>query len=93
MVFSAYAEVFLNTYIFGTLDGGFLRVRGGVSLYMECRRQYGRFSPRTRRCFSSSDCHALASCVFSAYAEVFLLKALRYFFAHCFLRVRGGVSI
>ena len=51
LVFSAYAEVFLQTATAISTLKGFLRVRGGVSLLDRLFVCNDVFSPRTRRCF------------------------------------------
>ena len=91
-VFSAYAEVFLTFYEPTCGAGGFLRVRGGVSMCSTAPRPRPRFSPRTRRCFCTIFCIYSLCKVFSAYAEVFLEKTTWNEFHKSFLRVRGGVS-
>lgn len=49
----------------------FLRVRGGVSEFLELNRMAFEFSPRTRRCFCVQFAAVKFGKVFSAYAEVF----------------------
>ena len=51
LVFSAYAEVFLLAFIFAMWTVCFLRVRGGVSIFVVWCFSLTSFSPRTRRCF------------------------------------------
>ncbi len=91
-VFSAYAEVFPILLNFFFLQRCFLRVRGGVSTAPRKTNVGARFSPRTRRCFSSRGTHPLSIRVFSAYAEVFPRRNWSNCCTKSFLRVRGGVS-
>ncbi len=91
-VFSAYAEVFPEANPTPHRLRRFLRVRGGVSVFLRFHLQALRFSPRTRRCF----CVGVRRCegvrVFSAYAEVFPSTHSHGLGRRSFLRVRGGVS-
>ena len=71
---------------------GFLRASGGVSRRAHLQHRQGRFSPRKRRCFRLRKARRSQSPVFSAQAEVFLLKELHMYINDGFLRASGGVS-
>ena len=92
-VFSAQAEVFLYGSKISGFMVRFLRASGGVSKVLKRGRPKQLFSPRKRRCFFSCWRPWLGWSVFSAQAEVFLIKNTSVVFQQRFLRASGGVSL
>ena len=74
VLFSAYAEVFLRDGIYAVLIDSFLCLRRGVSDELRRQAEYDDFSLPTQRCFPQA-CHlTYVLYLFSAYAEVFLIR-------------------
>ena len=75
-LFSAYAEVFLCALRSGMDLTPFLCLRRGVSGELELHEVKGSFSLPTQRCFDDFTVMGWNVKLFSAYAEVFPVRAL-----------------
>ena len=75
-LFSAYAEVFPTLLTKVVTMIAFLCLRRGVSVVIVFRNYKKDFSLPTQRCFSGALKAFAEGSLFSAYAEVFLLKEL-----------------
>ena len=75
-LFSAYAEVFPAQGFRYLPEISFLCLRRGVSVVIVFRNYKKDFSLPTQRCFSGALKAFAEGSLFSAYAEVFLLKEL-----------------
>ena len=91
-LFSAYAEVFLESMAAASFTSTFLCLRRGVSDLDDFVRQLVVFSLPTQRCFLSSCQSGIKSRLFSAYAEVFPLCSGAASRSQPFLCLRRGVS-
>ena len=93
MLFSAYAEVFLDKDDADGDWGPFLCLRRGVSSPYYFDERMAAFSLPTQRCLPSSRPWFWRQLLFSAYAEVFLTTGTRSDPARTFLCLRRGVSV
>ena len=75
-LFSAYAEVFLGGDQVRIFGEAFLCLRRGVSGELELHEVKGSFSLPTQRCFDDFTVMGWNVKLFSAYAEVFPVRAL-----------------
>ena len=75
-LFSAYAEVFLTDNQASGLLKTFLCLRRGVSKRKKWKKPPRNFSLPTQRCFLVLACERPGKPLFSAYAEVFPVRAL-----------------
>ena len=75
-LFSAYAEVFLSRAFMRVSASTFLCLRRGVSGELELHEVKGSFSLPTQRCFDDFTVMGWNVKLFSAYAEVFPVRAL-----------------
>ena len=69
------------------------RIRGGVSVGVQSGGRADVSSPHTRGCFSVLRSLNYSSCVFPAYAGVFLMGFGNYDIDEGLPRIRGGVSL
>ena len=92
-LFSAYAEVFLEKTYDESGDETFLCLRRGVSFARNAFRQFLPFSLPTQRCFQRWRSMGYCCLLFSAYAEVFLVRAMSLKKLPTFLCLRRGVSV
>ena len=92
LLFSAYAEVFLQNCLKPSSDFSFLCLRRGVSRASAAGNRRRAFSLPTQRCFSTIGAPASLSSLFSAYAEVFLALGDHASSRDAFLCLRRGVS-
>ena len=91
-LFSAYAEVFLASDLFGSKRRSFLCLRRGVSTRALSWSPCTGFSLPTQRCFRDAALARAASLLFSAYAEVFPIYGGILSTVAAFLCLRRGVS-
>ena len=91
-LFSAYAEVFLETASEAFQGDSFLCLRRGVSFSGAVNTQAQGFSLPTQRCFFQASQLFGRHQLFSAYAEVFLTLGVFWKISKTFLCLRRGVS-
>ena len=92
VLFSAYAEVFPSSRLWGSQTTPFLCLRRGVSVRLDPRLCVPCFSLPTQRCFWSHPCADVVERLFSAYAEVFPKARGWCAYGYAFLCLRRGVS-
>ena len=92
-LFSAYAEVFPSGARQGQRLTPFLCLRRGVSVANPKNRIVDGFSLPTQRCFQRWRSMGYCCLLFSAYAEVFLVRAMSLKKLPTFLCLRRGVSV
>ena len=90
-VFPAYAGMFLSVRVMRRVSSGFPRIRGDVPLGLTHPRVGTPFSPHTRGCSATLYMATLYSCVFPAYAGMFLYPPLKLLTQGGFPRIRGDV--
>ena len=91
-LFSAYAEVFPEGQFVALIDFAFLCLRRGVSPCFSSPYQMLYFSLPTQRCFRYATRSLPFFHLFSAYAEVFLMRRKAQRLNGSFLCLRRGVS-
>ena len=90
-VFPAYAGMFLSVRVMRRVSSGFPRIRGDVPLGLTHPRVGTPFSPHTRGCSATLYMATPYSCVFPAYAGMFLYPPLKLLTQGGFPRIRGDV--
>ena len=91
-IFSTHVEVFLKHLPTPTAKNNLLHARGGVSSGMPVIKGKKKSSPRTWRCFHSSQNLEVSFVIFSTHVEVFLCHLRHRPGQQDLLHARGGVS-